>query len=140
MLAVEHVFAAIDAQRKSEGLSVNDLARSDGLIALQRVSQFNKQVDKMNQSRKSAHHQFHAAVNPSFRGELESLNERSLSRSGVILYTAQRLDPDLEDSHNGQSADKASVVSTLYEFARKLDTLGVSSREDRPIDYREVVT
>lgn len=138
--ASESVLLTYIERHISRGISMNELERLDGLLALQKVSQFNRHVDRLYGLRESPNYQLLLLAHSLFKDEIEPLSkirsaifDRSVwtaspkhpsgsDSSTTPIRDVQRVDPDL-DEFDGQSVADTSAESILCEFARKLSTL-----------------
>lgn len=137
--AFEYVQRAVADRKLSEGVSVNVLERLNSLIALKGVSRFNRDVDRVHGLIESPNYEQLPLLHSYFKNHL---NPFAVIRSTIAdkfsgIISAQpgdvkRADPDL-DEFDGQSVAKTSVDGMLCEFARKLNILGVSHRNARPL-------
>lgn len=144
----------------SEGVSVNDLERLDGLIALQKMSQFNLNVDRMHGLRHSPDYQVLSWIHMMTKGEMVPLKDLRLGiyhrlfrmnpklRLSENTNTSQVIETSYEmtrtfdrlDDFSGSSVPKTSAEQIMCEFARKLEALGVSSpAEAEQSDYDDVL-
>lgn len=143
-----HILNAYLERQYYRGIAVDDISRQDGLIALQKVSHFNRNVDEMYGLRQSPDYQLLPLLHLMLKDELKPLAairsavwgrlfetappiaaaEATTSVSDRRNETSTRMAPAMDD-FSGQSLAKASVEGILCEFARKLSILGVSSQE-----------
>lgn len=152
--ATQALLAAFLERKNSRGVSMNHLERLDGLLMLQKVSQFNQAIDKFYGVKESPGHQLLELVDLLFKDETAPLDELStlisdrlfrtkptISSSGIpISYGVRRASADLDD-FSGHSVSIALVKSILCEFAHKLAALGVSSADEQRSmpDYSSVM-
>lgn len=145
--ACSSVLYAFMEREQSEGVSLDLLERLDGLIALQKVSQFNQDVDMFYGLMSSPNYKRLSLVHMILKDEtmpLHKLRFRILYRLYETKptlgssYETPRTDPD-QDDFSGQSMSGASAEDILCEFAQKLYILGVSSEEDTPANYSDVM-
>lgn len=116
--ASSYVWTAWNIRRSRPGLSVNELARLDGLVTLQRVSRYNQQVDML----------FGLADSPDY-DRLRSQSANETFAMGLLSGSKpRRADPDRDDL-TGQSVARGAVEAILSEFAQKLVILGA----DKPL-------
>lgn len=158
--AIQTFSFALSSRRDTVGVSMNQLERLDGLLALKKVSEFNKDVDRYYGLRDSANYQTLPLVYSLFKDELESVDKMrsqvynrlfwrdpsiALS-SGVspvaLAYGMKRLNPDLDD-FSGNSVSQGAAEGMLCELAQKIALLGVSTRtqpkQSTSADYSKVI-
>lgn len=154
---------AMRTRQRYKGVSINELARLDGLIVLQIASQFNHQVDWLYGIRQSPNFELLSSVHTVLKDESTPFNDiRSAilerlfrtppligivgkdSSSGAVLDFMQRTDPHIDNFRNqGPTIARASVKGILYELAERLSILGVSPLEETDFtaasDYSPVI-
>lgn len=159
--AASAILLAYSERRASKGISVNQLERLDGLIALQKVSSFNQKVDKLHGLVTSPDYKTLDLVHLITKNELVPLKEfrsavlsklstlqerpalvgssRASTSSASPESNVQRVDPD-QDDLTGKTVSNQQVEGILCEFAQKLSVLEISTREEeQPIDYSNVI-
>lgn len=144
--ALEAIIYAFGRRRKFRGVSMNRLERFDGLLALQKVSEFNRDIDSLYGLKRNRDHQLLSLVHLIMKEELEPLNKirNSLDASSSAPTTGSN--HSNAETHDEQGADanfigngisKAQVESILCEFAEKFGVLG--AEETSIPHYREVM-
>lgn len=155
--AASAILVAFLERQNTAGVSLNELEKLDGLIALQKVSRFNQDVDKLYGLSKSPDYKLLVLVHLMSKDELvplihlrsevyerlfktspsiaESLIDVGNSSSAGDMY---RLHPTLDD-FTGQSVPEASVEGILCEFAQKLSILMAGSQDETPSGYQFVI-
>lgn len=141
-----------------EGVSINDLERLDGLVSLQRVSQFNRDIDKSYGLDESPDYRSLSLLHLMVGRKIAPLSEirravwnrlyettpsvRPLAAAGSSTAESpegiRRVEPQLDDL-SGQSVAHSSAESILCEFAQKLQILGVRSSEETSANYSDVM-
>lgn len=153
--AAKSVLTSFLERRNSRGISLNQLERLDGLLTLQKVHQFNKDVDRLYGLRDSPNYQLLRFVHLTTKDLLTELHEArrvifdrlfhtqpriDTSLSGAFIDTfhlMKRLDLSLDD-FRGQSVPITSAESILCEFAQKMNIL-VDSQNMTASDYSAVI-
>lgn len=130
--ASEYITEATLCRGETKGISYNELERVNGLIVLQRVLRFNRDIDKMfglikgpnTNLLKSSYWLSQVSTDPTSRQE----------QSG---YT--RVRPSLDDI-TGHSVSEQAIKSILCEFAQKLAIVESSFSSGRRVgtDYRSI--
>lgn len=155
-----NILLAFLERQESRGVRVDDLERLDGLIALQKISQFNQEVDEVFGLRQSPDYHLLSLVHLMMKQDPGPLSEIRPTVSSRLFETApsigspesstssnsgrsieaRRIDPSLND-FQGRSLSKTSVEGILCEFALKLVVLGISTRESVSLtdDYTGVI-
>lgn len=127
---------ALGERQTSTGVSVDAMERLNSLLALKAVIRFNQDVDKVYGLARGPDFDRLAELHSAFRDnrapfrDIRSALAHTLgdAKSGRLV----RQDPAQDDT-SGRSVARTSAEAALCEFARKLDILGVSSREPRPL-------
>lgn len=159
--ASSSVLSAYLERREAPGVTLNELERLDGLISLQKVSEFSLNVDRYYGVGRSPDYHLLSILNSTLGSEMAPLNEirftaldrlydtsprietaadasTSEGREAAVFADMQRVNPELDD-FSGRSVSHASTKEILCEFAHKLHILGVSSRKDTSADHRAVI-
>lgn len=145
------------ARTAATGVSINQLERLDGLVALQKVSVFNQDVNKLHGLARDVDADLLTLVRMVTRGELKPLKHLRAAVSGGMLReprlpltgfpvpitsvgpprptdSRRRVGPALDD-FTGQSVSYGQVEAILCEFAQVLFILDISTlNEDAPED------
>lgn len=159
--ASSSILSAYIERRVSPGVTLNELERLDGLIALQKVSLFNQDVDRYHGVGRSPDYHLLSILHSTLGGEMAPLNEIRFTALDRLYDTAPRVETPAEsstsgnleaavteemhrvepemDNISGQSVSHLSTKGILCEFAHKLSILGASSRDDIPVDYGAVI-
>lgn len=157
--AASCVLSAYLRRADYDGIAVNDLARLDGLVALQRVSQFNLDLDRSYGLIRSPDYKLLSLLHLLVGAEIGPLSEvrwtildrlyntdpsvGQLLMAGISAASEPSTDMHrsdrLLDELNVQSVSNSSVEGILCELARKLQVLGVSRRDETPADHSEVI-
>lgn len=142
------VMYAFLERQQSEGVSLDVLERADGLVALQRVSQFNRDIDWFHGLATSPNQPHLSLVHMMLRNETMPLHELRFRLIHRLYETApavgrsyrfSRLRPN-QDNLSEQSVSHASARGMLCEFVHKLYVLGVANSDpDAPADYSDVI-
>lgn len=150
--ASEQISEATVRRQDSEGVSINDLERSNGMIELARVSKYNQEVDKLYGLNKGPNFRLLRIVHSRSRGDTAPLKTRKTIEAdrGPTMKTVthrygyfrvlddkptpvssesvyMRVNPE-QDDFSGQSVAEVSAKGILCEFAQKLIILGVMSK------------
>lgn len=150
--ASAQVLDAINVRQRSTGVSVNELERLDGLVTLQRVSQFNQEVDSSYGLRTSPNMRLLSLIHSVLRDDMSPLlRVRAVTLSRFLESSTMpahawpamsdglhRVDPE-RDNFRGQTVPERSAEAVLCEFAQKLSTLGAASYGGAPPDYSHLV-
>lgn len=158
--AASAILTAYSERRSSVGISVNQLVHLDGLIALQKLSSFNRRVDRLHGLSISPDYKLLSLLHLMTKGEVMPLKElrttvfnqlselqradpmvgskASTSSASPKSSELKRVDPD-QDDFTGETVSNEQVEGIMCEFAQKLSLLEVSSREGAPADYSSVL-
>lgn len=143
-------------RKNSAGISMNQLERLDGLLALQKISLFNLGLDRLYGLEKGADLQLLRIVHFMFKDELAPLERISFAifdrlfrespemigssaplNTSTGAHAAEGVGPSLDD-FTGQSVARATVESVLCEFAQKFDIIAEAEAPSIP-DYSIVI-
>lgn len=154
--AMRQVLDAVNARHRSRGIPVNDLEKTEGLVTLQRVSDFNRRVDWSYGLSSSPNYQvlslvqllsrdelipirvFRIAVKHRLSGTSPTIGPSGSSNETLTTEDTQRIDPNLDD-FSADSVLEAQARGILCEFARKLNILGSSSSSHMAMDHSRVM-
>lgn len=156
--ALDSLLSSFGERRNSVGVSLNILERLDAIIVLQRVAQFNQDVDRLYGLKDGLDSQLLSLVHFMIKDDLRPLNDLKSHVSGRLFKTHPSINtsdaaanafgiatPGMQRAYSssneltGRNVARTKVESILCEFAQKLSILGVSSSDDTPTDYSVVI-
>lgn len=143
--AMNYIQHAMGVRQQCTGVSINELFKLHGLVVLQIVSHFNKNVDRLYGLKGSPNMPLLSSLRSVLddeTGPLDDMRSITLDRlfrtsptialeessSHMSSDDLERIDPD-QDDMSGQSVSEAAVDGILCEFTQKMSILGVSSKQ-----------
>lgn len=132
--AMDQIAEATRYRQSSIGISLNELEKLNGLIVVERISNYNHEVDQMFGLSRGPNITLLATSYSRYSKSLEPLNAHRA--------TSYRRNNPSQDDLSGQSVARRSLLDILCEFMQKLAATGASSnrRQSSSADYNHVLS
>lgn len=159
-MATDALLESLADRQEYTGVSVNHLERLDGLLALQKVSQYNRNFDTYLHISENASYQARLLIHSISKDELQPLSElraEMVSRLPWVPWLPLRSDSDSSGADSddeyvetgpvsnpefsGQSVSMLSVERIFCEFGQRLNMIGGREIRNNVVasDYSDVI-